>query len=84
MVVVVAGGGHGPAARGGTWGARVGVGVVVRVLGVGDEDEDVLLVAVAGGGASVALDHSLCSEVVLDLFTEDRDIVVLLGNVVNT
>lgn len=56
------------------------VRVVVWVVGICDEDEDVLLVTVAGGGASVALDHSLCGEVVLYLFTEDGDVVVLLDD----
>lgn len=82
VVVVVAGGGHGPAAGGGAWRtrARVRVRVVVWVVSICDEDEDVLLVAVAGGGAGVALDHSLCGEVVLYLFTEDGDVVVLLDD----
>lgn len=63
------------AGRGTRWPRlRVGAGGV----GVGDEDEDVLLVGVAGSRAGVALDHTLGSEVVLDLLTEYRYIVVFL------
>lgn len=68
--------GHRATAGRGTRWPRLRVGA--SGVGVGDEDEDVLLVGVAGGGAGVALDHTLRSEVVLDLLTEYRYIVVFL------
>lgn len=76
--VVVARVRHGATAGRRARGARVVDIVEAMGMSVGNEDENILLVRVSGGRASVALDHALSGEVVLDLLTEDGDIVVLL------